>query len=195
MLPLFLLLLIELPYNETLETETVMAIMKITEYPDAPLREKASAVDRFDKNLLRLVDDMIETMFFSDGVGLAAPQVGISKQLLVLCEPDGDPLCLVNPEIVEMEGKEYGNEGCLSLPNLLASAPRATRIRVRAQDETGAPVEFEAHDFLARIIQHEYDHLQGKLFPDRLDVMTREALYAEWEEMKRNPSAFADLSK
>lgn len=161
-----------------------MSTLNIRVYPEAPLRDKAARVDKFDPELTKLVEDMLETMVASDGVGLAAPQVGISRQILVLCEPEGEPMCLVNPEIVEMEGKAYAEEGCLSLPGLFANVPRATRIRVQAQDCEGNSVDFEAHDFLARIIQHEYDHLQGKLFPERLDVMTRDALFSEWYEIR-----------
>lgn len=171
-----------------------MAVMNITVYPDAPLLKRAAPVTQFGPELVQLVEDMVETMFSSDGVGLAAPQVGISRQLLVLCEPDGEPMCLVNPEIVEMEGKAYLEEGCLSLPGVYANVPRATRIRVRAQDPEGNPLDFEAHDFLARIIQHESDHLEGKLFPERLDLMTRDALFAEWEELRKNPQPDATVS-
>ncbi|HOC69213.1 MAG TPA: peptide deformylase [Candidatus Hydrogenedentes bacterium] len=158
--------------------------MNIVLYPDAPLRKKALRIEHFGPELARLAEEMVEIMMNSDGVGLAAPQVGISRQLLVLCEPESDPVCLINPEIVEMEGNAYGEEGCLSLPGLYASVPRATRIRVLAQDCDGNHHEIEAHDFLARIIQHEYDHLQGIVFPERLDVLTRNALLEEWSAMR-----------
>ncbi len=161
-----------------------MALMNILVYPDAPLTEVALPVVKFGPELKKLAEDMFETMDAGNGVGLAGPQVGLRQQIFVLCEPDGEPMCLVNPEIVEMDGKAYGEEGCLSLPELYAPVPRATRIRVRAQDVEGNPLDFEAHDFLARIIQHEYDHLQGKLFPDRLDAMTRESLLDEWAEIR-----------
>lgn len=161
-----------------------MALMDILVYPDAPLTEVALPVVKFGPELKKLAADMLETMEAGNGVGLAAPQVGLRQQMFVLCEPDGEPMCLVNPEIVEMDGKAYGEEGCLSLPELWAPVPRATRIRVRAQDVEGNLLDFEAHDFLARIIQHEYDHLQGKLFPDRLDAMTRESLLDEWAEIR-----------
>lgn len=161
-----------------------MALMDILVYPDAPLKEVALPVVKFGPELKKLAEDMLETMDAGNGVGLAGPQVGLRQQIFVLCEPDGEPMCLVNPEIVEMDGKAYGEEGCLSLPELWAQVPRATRIRVRAQDVEGNPLDFEAHDFLARIIQHEYDHLQGKLFPDRLDAMTRESLFDEWSVIR-----------
>lgn len=161
-----------------------MALMNILVYPDAPLTEVALPIVKFGPELKKLAEDMLETMDAGNGVGLAGPQVGLRQQIFVLCEPDGEPMCLINPEIVEMDGKAYGEEGCLSLPELYAPVPRATRIRVRAQDVEGNPLDFEAHDFLARIIQHEYDHLQGKLFPDRLDAMTRESLFDEWAEIR-----------
>ena len=161
-----------------------MAVMDIVIYPDAPLNEAAAPVVRFDDDLRQLAVDMLETMHANAGVGLAAPQVGVSKQLLVLCEPEGEPLCLVNPEIVEMDGKAHEEEGCLSLPELFAPVSRATRIRVRAQDAQGDTVDFEAHGFLARVIQHEYDHLQGKVFIDRLDALTRTSALDEWAEIR-----------
>jgi len=163
--------------------------MDIVIYPDAPLREVASPVVKFDSELNRLAERMLETMDANGGVGLAGPQVGLRKQIVVLCEPEGEPMCLINPEIVEMDGKDYGEEGCLSLPDLYAQVPRATHIRVRARDVEGAPLDFEARDFLARIIQHEYDHLQGKVFPDRLDALTRDAVFNEWEEIRRRMDA------
>ncbi len=171
-----------------------MALMDIVIYPDAPLKEEASQVVRFGGDLHRLVADMLETMESSCGVGLAAPQVGVRQQVLVLCEPEGEPLCLVNPEIVEMDGKAYEEEGCLSLPDLYAPVPRATHIRVRAQDIEGNMLDFEAHDFLARVIQHEYDHLQGKLFIDRLDALTRDAVISEWEEIRARIDARVSLA-
>ena len=162
-----------------------MAILKIHYYPDKVLTRKAEPVTDFGPELEALAQDMLETMDESEGVGLAAPQVGVSKRLLVLCEPEGEPICLVNPVIEESEGREYGEEGCLSLPQMYARVARATRVKVRAQDLLGEPVEFEAHDFLARIIQHECDHLDGIVFPDRLDVFTREELIEQWEVVRK----------
>ena len=161
-----------------------MAVMDILIYPDPPLNEVALPIVKFGPELKKLSEDMLETMEEGNGVGLAGPQVGLRQQIFVLCEPEGEPMCLVNPEIVEMDGKAYGEEGCLSLPELWAQVPRATHIHVRAQDVEGNPLDFEAHDFLARIIQHEYDHLQGKVFPDRLDAMTRESVFSEWEDVR-----------
>jgi len=162
-----------------------MAKLKIHYYPDKILTRKAEPVTTFGPELEKLAKDMLETMDAHEGVGLAAPQVGISKRFLVLREPEGEPMCLVNPLIEESEGREYGEEGCLSLPQMYARVARATRIKVRAQDVLGTPFEFEACDFLARIIQHECDHLEGIVFPDRLDVFTREEVLEQYEIVRR----------
>ena len=161
-----------------------MAVMDILVYPAAPLTEVAAPVLKFGRELKQLASDMLETMDANGGVGLAAPQVGIRQRLVVICEPEDEPMALVNPEIVEMDGKAYGEEGCLSLPELYASVPRATHIHVRALDWDGHPLDFEAHDFLARIIQHECDHLEGKVFPQRLDALSRDAVLDEWEAIR-----------
>ncbi len=162
-----------------------MAKLKIHYYPDKVLTRKAQQVTDFGPEVEALAEDMLETMDNHEGVGLAAPQVGVSMRVLVLCEPEGEPMCLVNPEIEESEGREYGEEGCLSLPQIYARVARATRIKVRAQDVLGVPFEFEAHDFLARIIQHECDHLEGIVFPDRLDVFTKEEVLEQWETVRK----------
>ncbi|MCH7908960.1 MAG: peptide deformylase, partial [Candidatus Hydrogenedentes bacterium] len=127
---------------------------------------------------------MLETMHAYEGVGLAAPQVGRSQRLFVLQEPDGEEMCLVNPEILGREGGEEGEEGCLSMPTIYTMVSRATRIRVQARDVRGKPLELEATDFLARIIQHEYDHLEGIMFPQRVDIITRQSLLEEWAEVR-----------
>lgn len=162
-----------------------MAIRDIVWYPDSRLTQIALPYEEIGPDVAELAQDMLETMFFYDGVGLAGPQVGIGKRILVLCEPEGDPMCLVNPEIYEKEGRADGEEGCLSLPQLYAMVSRATRIRVRGFNELGDPVDFEARDFLARIIQHENDHLDGIVFPDRLDILSREDLLRQWQEIHR----------
>ena len=166
-----------------------MALLKIVVYPDPVLTRIAAPVTEFTPELEKLAEDMVETMFYNEGVGLAAPQVGKSLQLITLCDYESDPICLVNPEILEMEGHEYGEEGCLSLPALYAQVPRAKSIRVQAQDLDGEPVEFVATDYIARIIQHECDHLQGKVFPDRLDIISRSSVMAEWEELVQSGKA------
>jgi peptide deformylase len=135
--------------------------------------------------LVQLAEDMLETMHAYDGVGLAGPQIGIARRIFVMQPPDGEAICLVNPEIVTMEGRVEGEEGCLSMPRVYSDrVPRATYVEVKALDPTGAPIHFEAHDFAARIIQHEYDHLEGILFPDRLDIISREAVLQEWDDVR-----------
>jgi peptide deformylase len=173
------------PFGVRLRGMQEMATLKIHYYPDKVLTRKADPVANFGPELEKLAEDMVETMEASEGVGLAAPQVGVSKRLLVLCEPEGEPMCLVNPVIEESEGREYGEEGCLSLPQIYARVARATRIMVRAQDVLGVPFELEARDFLARIIQHECDHLEGIVFPDRLDVFTKEEVLEQWERVRK----------
>jgi peptide deformylase len=133
--------------------------MDIALYPDAPLTRKAKPFSEVNAEVVRLAEDMFETMYAYDGVGLAGPQVGVERRIFVLHDPDGEKMCLVNPEIELLGGTEVGEEGCLSLPNIFAPVSRATRIRVRAVTERGKQLEFEAEGFLARIIQHEYDHL------------------------------------
>jgi peptide deformylase len=162
-----------------------MAVMDITLYPDEPLLRKAEPFDQIGPEVAVLARDMLDTMETYEGVGLAGPQVGISKRIFVLCVPDGAPMCLVNPEILERDGSEEAEEGCLSLPHVYASVPRATAIRVRGFDEHGAPLDFEAHDFLARVIQHENDHLDGIVFPDRLDILSREATLRTWQDVRQ----------
>ena len=161
-----------------------MAILPIVYYPDDPLTQAANAVRRFDGELAQLVEDLLDTMHAYHGVGLAAPQVGIPQRLFVLQEPDGPEMHFVNPEILEKEGSEFGEEGCLSMPEVYAQVPRATRIFVRAQDVQGNDIEIEATNFLARIIQHEFDHLEGIMFPERLDIMSREAVYQDWNNVR-----------
>ena len=161
-----------------------MSVLNVVLYPDDPLTRSAAPVDSFTPELMDLAANMFETMYAFEGVGLAAPQVGLTKRLFVLHEPEGQKMCLVNPEILEREGEESGQEGCLSLPEIYIHVPRATRIAVRAQNIEGETLEFEARDFLARIIQHELDHLDGIIFLDRVDVLTRHAMIQEWQDIR-----------
>ena len=162
-----------------------MPALDIKLFPDDPLTLKATPYAGVGPEIPRLFEDMIDTMETFNGVGLAGPQVGISKRIFVTWDPDEEPRCFINPEIVDMEGREEGEEGCLSMPRVYGIVPRATRVRVRALDEYGEPFELDAQDFLARIIQHENDHLDGILFPDRLDIISREAALREWDEVRR----------
>ncbi|QYR23698.1 peptide deformylase [Paenibacillus sp. sptzw28] len=147
-----------------------MAIRLIVKNPDPVLREKAIEVTKFNRNLHKLLTDMAETMYDAHGVGLAAPQVGISKRVIVVDVGDDHGLIeMVNPVIVESEGEQLGPEGCLSIPNLNGDVRRAQRIKIKGLDRNGEPFELEATDFLARAFQHEVDHLNGVLFTDIAD--------------------------
>jgi len=161
-----------------------MAVREIVMYPDDPLTKVADAWDNFGPETQKIVRDMFETMEAYEGVGLAAPQVGVAKRLFVLRDPEGPEMALFNPEIVEADGREIGEEGCLSLPEVYTEVPRALRIRVKAQDVEGKPFEFSAEGFLARIIQHETDHLNGIIFLDRVDILTRQAKLSEWDQVR-----------
>ena len=163
-----------------------MSILNMVLYPDDPLTQMAEpyAKSEFGPDLVRLAQDMLETMETYEGVGLAGPQVGVAKRIFVLREPDGPKMCLVNPELQESDGAEEGEEGCLSLPKIYTEVTRATWLKVRAYDVYGKRHEFEAEDFLARIIQHENDHLDGIIFLDRIDVVSRQAKLQEWDEVR-----------
>ncbi|QHT61827.1 peptide deformylase [Paenibacillus lycopersici] len=144
-----------------------MAIRLIVQDPDPVLRERAVEVTKFNANLHKLLNDMAETMYDADGVGLAAPQVGISKRVIVVDIGDDNGLIeVVNPEIVEATGEQLGPEGCLSIAKLNGDVRRALHIKLKGVDRNGAPFEMEASDFLARAFQHEIDHLNGVLFTD-----------------------------
>ncbi|MFT8341321.1 peptide deformylase [Clostridium beijerinckii] len=144
-----------------------MALRNIRKYGDDVLRKKCREVDKIDARLLTLIEDMKETMYDADGVGLAAPQVGILKRLFVVDIGDG-PLVFINPEIIETSGSQIDEEGCLSLPGETEEVMRPNYVRARALNEKGEEFEIEAEELLARAILHEYDHLNGTLFIDRV---------------------------
>jgi len=149
-----------------------MAIRLIVKDPDPVLREKAKEVTKFNANLHKLLRDMAETMYDADGVGLAAPQVGILKRVIVVDVGDERGLIeMVNPELVEQEGEQLGPEGCLSIPGLSGDVRRAKRVVVKGLDRNGSPFTVEAEDFLARAFQHEIDHLNGVLFTDLAEAV------------------------
>lgn len=156
-----------------------MALLEIKTYPERVLKQRASPVEEIDGKLQRLIDDMVETMYAAPGIGLAAPQVGISKQLMVidvsLREEEKRPLIvLINPEIRHTEGEMESEEGCLSLPGYVTQVRRSERIEVCGLDRTGRPVKIEGEGLLSRALQHEIDHLNGTLLIDRISSIKRE---------------------
>ncbi|NMW84900.1 peptide deformylase [Peptoniphilus sp. AGMB00490] len=147
-----------------------MAIRKIRTDGDPILRKKSKVVSNYNDRLKVLIDDMYETMDIAYGVGLAAPQVGILKRVIVIDnrdEEDGNRFYMINPEIIEKEGEEVSLEGCLSVPGKQGSVKRAKDVKVRYNDLYGEEKIMEAEDFLARILQHEIDHLDGVLYTDK----------------------------
>jgi len=151
-----------------------VAILPIRKHGDPVLREPAQDVERFDDAMAKLAEDMLDTMYDAPGVGLAGPQVGVSLRIIVFDDQTGDgPRRLANPVLQDMEGEQDDDEGCLSIPGMYFPTKRSQRVRVKAQDLDGTPVTFEAEGFLARIMQHETDHVNGFLFIDRLDERDR----------------------
>jgi peptide deformylase len=155
-----------------------MAVRTILEFPDPRLRTRAELVTRFDLALGTLIEDLLETMYAAPGIGLAATQVDVHKRLIVIdISPEhNDPLVLVNPEILAREGEASTEEGCLSVPGIFDEVKRAAKIRLRAQDRNGEIFEREYEDILAVCIQHEMDHLEGRLFVDYLSDLKRERI-------------------
>ena len=154
-----------------------MALHEIVTYPFPVLKKKAAPVTEFGEELELLVADMAETMYDAPGVGLAAPQINVPLQLCVIDitpkDEERELIVLANPKIIEGEGKEVDEEGCLSVREYCANVPRFTKIKVEAQDIKGNPLNFEAEGYFARVIQHELDHLDGNLFIDRISSLKR----------------------
>lgn len=145
-----------------------MALLKVREIGDPVLRSKAKEIDEVNKKTLDLIDNMFETMYEEDGVGLAAPQVGMLKRIAVVDIREGNKVILINPEIIEEEGKAIMEEGCLSIPGETGDVIRAEKIKLRTLNTEGKEIEIEAEGFEARAIQHEIDHLDGVLFVDKI---------------------------
>jgi peptide deformylase len=164
-----------------------MAVLKILEYPDPRLRIKARPIEAVTDDIRQLAADMLETMYAAPGVGLAATQVDRHIRLVVMdvSETKDQPHVLINPEILSREGTETGDEGCLSVPGVTEGVTRATRVRVRALDTAGRESEFEAEGLLAVCIQHELDHLVGKLFVDYLSELKRQRLKKKATKARR----------
>ena len=155
-------------------------IREIVKYPDPVLQRPAEPVTAFNKELRTLVADMFESMYAAKGIGLAAPQIAVSKQITVIDlsfqkNPE-DRIVLVNPEIIFREGRQYEEEGCLSLPDIREKVSRSAKVRVRAQDEHGTWIERDGEELLSRAFQHEIDHLHGILFFSRVSVLKRDLL-------------------
>jgi peptide deformylase len=164
-----------------------MALRTILEYPDPRLRTKARAVTEFGSDLGRLVEDLFDTMYAAPGIGLAATQVDAHQRVIVAdvsAERD-QPLVLINPEILSRDGVTSGEEGCLSVPEIFDEVERAARVRVRAQDRNGEVFERDFEDILAVCVQHELDHLEGKLFVDYLSDMRRERIRKKLEKERK----------
>jgi len=164
-----------------------MALLSILEYPDPRLRTRAAPVTEFDAALSRLIDDLFETMYAAPGIGLAASQVNVHRQLIVmdLSETHDAPLVFINPQILARDGGGITEEGCLSVPGIFDKVERAQRVRVRAQDRHGATFERELDGLVAVCLQHEMDHLEGKLFVDYLSGLKRERIRKKLDKDRR----------
>ena len=164
-----------------------MAIRDILYYPDPRLRNRAQPVDSVDDEVRRLLDDMLETMYAAPGIGLAAIQVNVPNRAVTIdiSEHGDQPLCLVNPEILELTGSVETEEGCLSVPGIYESVERADWIRARGLDRDGQAIEFEAEGLLAVCVQHEIDHLDGRLFVDHLSQLKRQRIRKKAHKQQR----------
>ena len=171
-----------------------MAVLEIKQYPEPVLRRKAKPVEAVTPELQDLIDDMIETMYAAPGVGLAAPQIGISLRLAVIDvglrdEGPSRVYTLINPEIISQEGELEDDEGCLSIQEYHADVKRSSKVRVRATDRDGNTYEIEGEDLLARALQHEIDHLNGMLFIDRLSPLKRDLFKRRYKKQMKEGSA------
>ena len=166
---------------------SLLSILTILEFPDERLRKKAAVVKTVDDKIKRLIDDMLETMYESKGVGLAATQVDVHQRIIVIdvSEEKNDPLFLINPEILEKDGIKESEEGCLSVPGFYEKVNRAEHIRVKALNREGQSFEFDARDLLAVCVQHEMDHLNGKLFVDYISSLKRQRIKKKLEKIHK----------
>lgn len=165
-----------------------MAVLDILHFPDTRLRIKAQPVQQVDAKVQRIVKDMFETMYAAPGIGLAATQVNIHRRIIVLdvSSEHDEPLCLINPELLSTDGEDEMEEGCLSVPGYYESVKRAERIRFRALNEQGESFTQDAEGLLAVCVQHEMDHLDGKLFVDYLSPLKRNRIRAKLEKQSRH---------
>ena len=165
-------------------------IHEVVKYPDPVLSKPGAKVTEFTPELAQLVDEMFDSMYAAQGIGLAAPQIGISKQITVIDvsfkEHPEDKLTLINPEIIEREGKQFEEEGCLSLPEIREKVHRAAKVKVRAQNVKGEFFEVEGEELLSRALQHEIDHLHGVLFIDHLSRLKRDLVHRRIRKLQKN---------
>lgn len=164
-----------------------MSVLSVLRFPDERLRTKASPVKEVNEHIQKIIDDMFETMYEEEGIGLAATQVDIHQRIIVIdvSENRDQPYVLVNPEILDKSGETGIEEGCLSIPESRGFVPRAEKVKIRALDRNGKSFELEADDLLAICIQHEMDHLEGKLFVDYLSPLKRQRIRQKLEKMAR----------
>lgn len=165
-------------------------IHEVVKYPDPVLAKRGEDVTVFDADLKKLVDEMFDSMYAAQGIGLAAPQISISKRITVIDvsfqkNPE-EKIVLINPEILDREGKQVEEEGCLSLPDIREKVSRASWVKVKAQDVTGKWIEVEGEELLARALQHEIDHLNGILFIDHLSRLKRDLVLRKIKKMQKN---------
>lgn len=159
-----------------------MAVLAVKTYGETVLREKSKPIEKITPEIVNLVKDMTETMYTASGVGLAAPQVGVAKRIIIIDDEEKGAIALINPEIIEKEGEMISEEGCLSLPELYAQVKRFARIKVEGWDLNGEKITIEAKDLLARVIQHEIDHLNGILFIDKIGKAKRKLLLEQYNK-------------
>jgi peptide deformylase len=173
-----------------------MALLPILEFPDTRLRIRAKPVEHFDAQLRQLIADMLETMYAAPGVGLAGTQVNVHRHIFVMdtSAEKNDPQAYINTEILERDEIQVAEEGCLSVPTIFEPVRRATRVRIRAQDAEGAVFERELTGLAAVCVQHEMDHLAGKLFVDYLTALKRERIRRRLEKERRERGGSASPS-
>ena len=166
-----------------------MKILDIRVLGDPVLRKETIPVEKVSDEVRALISGMFDTMYAAEGIGLAAPQVGRTERITVM-DVEGTKLALVNPTIVEREGSIRGEEGCLSIPDIFGEVTRSSRVVVRALNENGEQIEVEGTELLARCMQHEIDHLDGKLFIDYLSVLKRRSVMSKWEKLRDDYPGF-----
>ena len=160
-----------------------MKILDIRVLGDPILRKATTPVEEVTDDIRSLISDMFDTMYAAEGIGLAAPQVGRTERITVM-DVEGKKFALINPQIIEREGTQRGEEGCLSIPEIFGEVTRSSRVIVRALNEKGEQIEAEGTELLARCMQHEIDHLDGKLFIDYLSMLKRRSAMSKWEKIK-----------